>query len=323
MDASVGIIAQTKHDFLPQPRIVTLSHRILPAPPAWTAAVWTTMPQITKLSSLTTGWLLLAAVVAYPAGAHAQLEHGGPAKAIARAATVAPFDVVSIKPHNTANDLPNSQSFSMSIHDGVLTASNAPLEMLIEFAYDVKADMISGLSGPVNSAHFDIEAKIVPQDGGPMPKLTGGQIQAMLILLLADRFHLKAHLEPKVMPTYDLVVAKGGPRIKLDQAERTDSNWNVNASDASKILTAKGASMSDLAQALSDEVHRQVNDKTGLAGGADIALKWSDDVAAEASGNNAVSIFTAVEEQLGLKLQSSKGPVETLVIDHAEIPSAN
>jgi len=282
------------------------------------------MTQLKKLSSLPSGWLLLAAAVLLSAKcAPAQLEHGGPAKAIARAATVAPFDVVSIKPHNTANDLPNSQSFSMSIHDTVLTASNVPLDMLIEFAYDVKADMISGLSGPVNSAHFDIEAKVVPPDGGPMPKLTDGQIQAMLILLLADRFHLKAHLEPKVMPTYDLVVAKGGPRIKLDQAEWTDSNWNVNASDTSKILTAKSASMADLAQALSDEVHRQVNDKTGLTGGADITLKWSDDVAAEAGGSNVISIFTAVEEQLGLKLQPSKGPVDNLVIDHAEMPSAN
>ena len=282
------------------------------------------MDQLNTLPSRRIGRLLaFAGVLVLTSGASAQLEHGGPAKAIARAATVAPFDVVSIKPHNAANDSPNSQSFSMSINDTVLTASNVPLDMLVEFAYDVKADMISGLSGPVSSAHFDIEAKVVPQDGGPPQKLTGAQMQAMLILLLADRFHLKAHLQPKVMPTYDLVVAKGGPKIKLSQGERTDSNWNVNGSDTSKILTAKSASMSDLAQALSDEVHRQVNDKTGLTGGADITLKWSDDVAAEASGNNVISIFTAVEEQLGLKLQSSKGPVDNLVIDHAEMPTAN
>jgi len=251
------------------------------------------------------------------------LEHGGPAKAIARAATLAPYDIVSIKPHNPTKDSPTSQSFNMSIHDDVFTADNLPLDMLIEFAYDVKADMISGLSGPVSSAHFDIEAKVVPQDGGPMPKLSDTQLQAMLIPLLADRFHLKAHLQPKVMQVYDLVVFRGGPKIKLSQTERTDSNWNVNGRDNDKVLTAKSASIADLAQALSDEVHRQVNDKTGLAGGADITLKWSDDVAAEQGGSNVISIFTAVEEQLGLKLQSSKGPVETLVIDHAEMPSQN
>jgi uncharacterized protein (TIGR03435 family) len=81
--------------------------------------------------------------------------------------------------------------------------------------------------------------------------------------------------------------------------------------------------MADLAAALSDEVHRQVIDKTGLTGHADITLKWSDDVAAQQGGSDVISIFTAVEEQLGLKLQPSKGPVDTLVIDYAEMPSEN
>ncbi|HEX9198584.1 MAG TPA: TIGR03435 family protein, partial [Acidobacteriaceae bacterium] len=96
-----------------------------------------------------------------------------------------------------------------------------------------------------------------------------------------------------------------------------------NNQDTSKILTGKGMRMSDLAVALADEVHREVINKTSLDGHADITLKWSDDVAAEAGGPNVISIFTAVEEQLGLKLQSSKGPVDTLVIDHAEMPSEN
>jgi uncharacterized protein (TIGR03435 family) len=261
------------------------------------------------------------ALILYAHCAQAQLEHGGPAKAIARAATLAPYDVVSIKLHNTAHDAPDSQSFSIGIHDTVLTATNVPLEMLIGFAYDIKQDMISGLSGPVSSAHFDIEAKVVPPEGGAPPKLTGAQMQAMLIPLLADRFHLQVHIQSKTLPVYDLIVAKGGPKLKLDQAERTDSSWNINGSDTDKVLTSKKASMADLAAALSDEVHRQVIDKTGLAGAADITLKWSDDVAAEAGGNNVISIFTAVEEQLGLKLQPSKGPVDTLVIDHVEMPS--
>jgi len=81
--------------------------------------------------------------------------------------------------------------------------------------------------------------------------------------------------------------------------------------------------MTDLADALSDLAGRKVIDKTGLAGHADITLKWSDEVAAEQGGPNVISIFTAAEEQLGLKLQPSKGPVDTLVIDHAEMPSEN
>jgi bla regulator protein BlaR1 len=268
--------------------------------------------------------LLLLAVPALAIGsARGQLAHGGPDKAIALAATVPPYDVVSIRPHNPALDPPNSQSFSMNIHDNVLTASNVPLEMLIEFAYDVKSDMIFGLSGPVSSAHFDIEAKALPPDGGAALKLTDRQLVVMIIPLLADRFHLKVHLEQKIMPVYDLVVVRGGPKLKLSQAERTDSSWNINAENTSKILTSKSANMADLAAALADEVHREVIDKTGLTGSADITLKWSDDVAAEAGGPNVVSIFTAVEEQLGLKLQPSRGPVDTLVIDHVEMPSEN
>jgi uncharacterized protein (TIGR03435 family) len=81
--------------------------------------------------------------------------------------------------------------------------------------------------------------------------------------------------------------------------------------------------MADLATALADEVHRKVIDKTGLTGSTDITLKWSDDVAAEQGGPDVISIFTAIEEQLGLKLQPSKGPVDTLVIDHVEMPSEN
>jgi len=266
--------------------------------------------------------LLFVALSVATTPARAQLSHKGPVSAIALAETTPPFDVISIKLHNPATDLPNEQSFNMSFHDDMFTASNVPLEMLVEFAYDIKSDQISGLSGPVSSAHFDIEAKVLAPDGGTPPKLTDGEMQAKLIPLLTERFHFKAHLQPKTLPVYDLVVQRGGPKIKLSQAERTDSSWNLNGSNDDKVLSAKSASMADLAQALSGEVHRKVIDKTGLTGSADITLKWTDDVAAE-QGGNVISIFTALQEQLGLKLQSAKGPVDTLIIDHIEMPSEN
>lgn len=275
-----------------------------------------------RRSSNPRGLLLLAATL-FTAGAYAQLTHKGPVNAIALAEKTPPFDVVSIKLHDPSHDPPNQQSSSMSLHDNILTATNVPLEMLVEFAYDIKSDQIFGLSGPVSSAHFDIEAKILAPDGGTPPKLTDGEMQAKLIPLLADRFHFKAHLQPRILPVYDLIVQRGGPKLKLSQEERQDSSWNMNGTDTDKILTAKSASMADLAQALGDEVHREVIDKTGLTGSADITLKWSDDVAAEQGGPNVISIFTALEEQLGLKLQPSKGPVNTLVIDQVEMPTAN
>ena len=261
---------------------------------------------------------LVIAIALFTSTAHAQLKHEGPAQLIALSQTTSPYDVASVRINNSA-----AESASLNFHGDSLVARNMPLENIIEFAYDVPSDRVTGIPGPLKDQRFDIDAKIVPSDGSKPPTATASQEQARLILLLADRFHLKAHIEPKTLPTYDLVVAKGGPKVKLSQDELKDSNWNVTGQDTSVVLTSKGASMGDLAAAISDQVHRQVIDKTGLAGHVDITLKWSDDVAAQQGGPNVVSIFTAVEEELGLKLQPSKGPVDTLVIDHIEMPSAN
>jgi len=134
----------------------------------------------------------------------AQLAHGGPAKAIERAASLPPFDVVSVKVNDSDNS--TQQTSNMTTRDGLdFVATNVPLEMILEYTYDVRADMISGLSGPVSSARFDIDAKVLPPDSGPPHKYTDDQLMAMVIPLIVDRFHLKVHLQPKVMPSYDLI----------------------------------------------------------------------------------------------------------------------
>jgi len=246
------------------------------------------------------------------------MKHEGPAKLIALSQTTAPYDVVSIKQNNNDAD-----SGNLNFYNDRLVVRNMSVESIIEFAYDVPSDRVTGIAGALKDQRFDIDAKIVPSDGSKPPETTASQDQAKLILLLQDRFHLKVNIEQKIMPVYDLVVAKGGPRVKLSQDELKDSTWNINSQDTSIVLTSRGAAMGDLAAALTDEVHRQVDNKTGLTGHADITLKWSDDVAAQQGGPNVISIFTAIEEQLGLKLQPSKGLVDTLVIDHIEMPSAN
>ena len=260
---------------------------------------------------------LVAAIFVLASAAPAQLAHEGPAKAIALSQTLPPYDVVSIK-----QNISEEQSWGMNLHEDTFTASNVPLKPIIAFAYDIKSDLIYGLSGPVTSINFDIHAKVLPPDAGQPRKFTDQQLQAMIIPLLADRFHLKAHLEPKELPVFDLVVAHGGPKIKLDPSERTGSGWGINGQNDLKVLEGKTATMADLADILSDQVDRKVIDKTGLTGHADITLKWSDEVAME-QGGNTTSIYTALEDQLGLKLVPSKGPVDTLVIDHAEMPTEN
>jgi bla regulator protein blaR1 len=231
---------------------------------------------------LRTALLLTVAVLCVPA-ARGQLAHKGPVAAIALSQTLASYDVSTIKENKSGE-----QSWGMGLHGDVFTATNAPLETIIGFAYDIKDNLISGLTGPVTSVNFDVMAKVLPGQDGTQPKLTGEQLQAMIIPLLAERFHLKVHLEPKIMPVYDLVVARSGFKLKLDTSERTSGGWDINGQDTEKVLTGKSDSMADLADALSDLAGRKVIDKTGLAGHAEITLKWSDDVAAEQGGSNGI-----------------------------------
>jgi uncharacterized protein (TIGR03435 family) len=259
------------------------------------------------------------AIVLCASAAQSQVAHNGPAAAIALAATLPSYDVVSIKQNKSGTG-----SYSLRIGDDRMIATNVPLKNLVEIAYDTKDNLLFGISGPASSASFDIEAKTLGPDGGTPPKLSDQQLLAMTISLLADRFHLKAHLQTKILPAYDLVVAKGGPKMELSQEERTDSSWDTNRSIDDLDIHFKGVAMADIASALSDAVGRTVFDKTGLKGRVDaLTLKWTDENAADTSGAPVVSVFTAVEEQLGLKLEPSKGPVETLVVDHVEMPSEN
>lgn len=260
-----------------------------------------------------------AFIVAASTACAAQLAHLGPSGIIKLSQSLPSYDVTSIKVNNSGD---GNSNMSISDSSDKLTAKNIPLEMMIEYAYDVKSDHIFGLSGPVKDAHFDVEAKVLAKEDGNPPKLTDQQLQAMMIPLLADRFHLKAHIEQKILPTYDLTVLRGGPKIKLSDVPGNESSINMNANNADRILNAKMASIADLAQMLSDLVHRQVIDKSSLTGRADMTLKWTADEAAD-QGQPVLSIFTALEEQLGLKLVPSKGPVETVVIDHIEMPTEN
>jgi bla regulator protein BlaR1 len=261
--------------------------------------------------------LAVAILLCAPA-AHAQLAHKGPAAAIALSKTLAPYDISFVKQNKS-----EEQAWRLDLRDNVFTATHASLIAILSYVYDINGDRITGLTGPVASLNFDVTAKVLPSADGIEPKFTDLQLSAMMIPLLADRFRLKAHVQPKIAPVYDLVVAKGGAKIKIDQSEQGGGDWNIKSTSTEKLLTGKSASIDNLADVLSDVAGRKVIDKTGLSDHADITLRWSDDVALTQGDANAISIFTALEEQLGLKLQPSKGPVDILVIDHVEMPSEN
>ncbi len=236
------------------------------------------------------------------------------------------FDVVSVRLNNTG-----SRSISIDVEKNSFTATNVTLMNLTSEAYQVKPDMIAGGAAWMNSVRYDVQAKVLDGEGVDLEAFTDKQRGPMLQSVLAERFQLKLHEELKTLPLYELVVAKGGSKLKgaaapngADAVPR-DGSFTIGRG----ALSAHAMPMSSLAAQLSEVVHRKVVDKTGLGGSFDFELKWT--LEEDANGGKEAAapadapppVFTALQEQLGLRLQSGKGPVETLVIDHVEKPSEN
>jgi bla regulator protein blaR1 len=168
-----------------------------------------------------------------------------------------------------------------------------------------------------DSVRFDITA-IAPSEGKP----TGENVRLMLQTLLADRFQLKVHRDTQERPVYALVVAKNGPKLK-ESAPDEQSSITASGNRTAQITMAN-VSTDQLAIQLSDGLDRPVVDKTGLKGHYDVKLNWIPEFAGPPPpGSDGVNLFTAVQEQLGLKLEPQKAAIEILVIDHVEKPSGN
>jgi len=211
--------------------------------------------------------------------------------------------------------------------DTTFRATNVPLTHLLVNAFGIRPGLISGLPAWANSLRWDVNAKVTDPDMKVMQNLSRQQQQQMLAALLAERFHLKTHIEFKTLPVYELVVAKNGPKLKVS-AVAPDSTAPGDMDVHNTDLRATGVKLSDFAMNLSAPLDRTVIDKTGLTGRYDFRLQWTpDNVANNAADNGAAdappTLFTAIQEQLGLKLQPAKGPVPTLVIDHVEQPTEN
>jgi uncharacterized protein (TIGR03435 family) len=229
------------------------------------------------------------------------------------------YDVMIIRPNNGA-----TEGSDTNADDGHFSAHNVSLKQLLKTAFDIKQDLISGIPSPIESARFDIEAKVVDPDLAVIKKLTREQNHHMLLPLLTDRFQLKTHIEVKTLPVYELVVAKGGAKLKLSTDQTPNGgDINTNGGRTQIKITAWRAPLDSVAKALSNSLDRPVINKTGIAGNFDLNLLWSKDDSSDPNPDAPPTIFTAIQEQLGLKLEPAKGPVETLVVDHAEMPSEN
>jgi uncharacterized protein (TIGR03435 family) len=230
------------------------------------------------------------------------------------------YDVSTIKPNNTG-----SGSMSISIKDGTLYATNVSVNMMLQNSFGIRQDIIYGLPSWAKSKRYDIVAKASDADAASLKVLTRDARKNMMMQLIAERFQLKSHIETKELPTFDLVVAKGGPKFqetpKMAAEDKRDSMSVSNTE-----MTAYGVQMASLAKMLESQVERNVTDKTDLKGNYDMHLKWrreEDGPTSGAADDLAPSVYTALQEQLGLKLQPSRGPVDTLVIDHIEEPTEN
>jgi uncharacterized protein (TIGR03435 family) len=218
------------------------------------------------------------------------------------------FEVASIKRFD-----PAKQKMGATIgpdEHGMRLVSN--LSFFIEEAYGIEDLHITGLPAGTNGQFYEIVAKTaVPSKPA--------EVDEMLKTLLQDRFKLVSHFETKAEPIYSLVVSKGGLKMKAVNADDMTSY-------SSGPLSLRGTlTTSQIAYQLTADLHRTVVDNTGLNKRYLVDLKWVSDTQIE-SGNDlpiGASVFTAIQEQLGMKLVPAKGPVRTLVIDHVERPSDN
>jgi uncharacterized protein (TIGR03435 family) len=241
------------------------------------------------------------------------------------------FDVAAIHLHNPEPHEHNS--IWSSPFDGQFRAENVTLKSLVQFAFGIAETRI--LDGPawIDSTSFNIDAKAGSSVDAQMRALTSeegkARKQRMLQALLAERFKLVAHPETRQIPIYALVVAKGGPRLGAIQ-----SNGTTIRTGNGRIEVQGSNSVALLAEELAKVVGRVVVDETGIEGRYGLVVRWTPDSAAAPGfsageptastfDSSGPSIFTALQEQLGLKLESQKGPVQVLVIDHIEMPSAN
>jgi uncharacterized protein (TIGR03435 family) len=252
------------------------------------------------------------------------------------------FEVVSIKPGDPANSFFEQIGVSPG---GGLNARNVTVRSLIRQAYDVRDFQVSGGLGWLDTQRYDIIAKgdgtgVSDDEMGKMPddqrKAFEAQFLLKLQMLLADRFQLKVHRETKEGPIYALIVAKGGPKIKSARGEPGLGRLTVRKGDAGQtVITGNSVPMTALASSLSSRVGRTVVEMTNLKGDYDFKMSFTPDMGplpgSSADGTDqparldigGPSIFTALQEQLGLRLEARKGPVEVVVIDSVQKASEN
>lgn len=219
------------------------------------------------------------------------------------------FEVASIR-----RNLSGGLNTGINISGERLTVTNGSVKTLIRNAYGILGFQLAG-----EPRWLDVEMYDIVATTGSGGKISPDQFKLLLQSLLADRFRLKVHWETRETSIYALVLDKSGPRFK-EASEALEPGINTQKGSGRVHMKATGEPMSILASNLGNQLGRIVLDKTGLRGVYNWVLEWSPDLTADAA---LPSLFTALREQLGLRLEAQKGRMETLVIDNVERPAEN
>ncbi|MDE3194746.1 MAG: TIGR03435 family protein [Acidobacteriota bacterium] len=234
------------------------------------------------------------------------------------------FDVVSVKPEPWAG----TGSVGVQVRGDTLRAEHCTLYDLAAYAWNVRDDRVSG--GPAWATHgklaeSDLYQVIAKVDADPPPPES--QFRIMLRGVLEDRFRLKVRDADRDAPVYYLVVAKGGPKLKAGTPE--EKSWvfvdsRIEGGKSTRI-TATRATLEQVIHHFEYSAGRPIFDKTGLTGFYDFEITWSSQAltADGAENSHGTTIFSALESQLGLKLEAAKAPLPVIMIEHAEKPSLN
>jgi len=283
-----------------------------------------------KLLLWTSACLAIALPIAFG------LLNATPSRAESQPPTTPKFVSVSIKPHPSEGNGFVMSKMMMSPINGDFTANNVSPHSLLQLAYHIQDTQLAGEPEWFKSTTYDIDAKVDQSVVDEMHKLSEDQRnlvnQHMLQQFLADYFKVTLHQESRDLPVYELLIAEGAPKL-----QKADKHGFMHMGVGE--LSSQGTPVTLLTAQLSQRLGRTVVDKTGLDGDYAFNLHWTPDAEEQAriraaglppelmkAGQPAASgppLLTAVEEQLGLKLQPQTERVQVLVIDHAEQPSQN
>jgi uncharacterized protein (TIGR03435 family) len=233
------------------------------------------------------------------------------------------FAVSVIRPNNGGSNIKGSMS-SYNFTPSGLEAINVTPQTLLRVAFNLEDNQILETPAWAKSERFDLQTKVDAADAEALKSLTREQRTQMLQQLLEDRFKLKSHFETRDLPMYSLITLKTGAKVKEVQpvVGPDGKKSSGGAGWGNGEIKANAIAIDQFAHILTQQLDRTVINKTNLPANYDFTLKWAldDSTHTDATGP---SIFTAVQEQLGLKLEPGKAPIQVLVIDHIEHPSEN